>query len=224
MRVGTWNYETGLTPRRDAIASLDADVLALQEVGKDFKAFAEEHEGWTCEWQVGRVKKGVAVLTRHPFSISRIEFSRPCALSTLISGPNALVFRFVGFWAMSPSDADDGYAQQANELLSVIPSDGLPTVIAGDFNARSRNADHRANVKRLVERGLVSAYHRFYGIEQTDPWRDPTSFHRWNLGSPHHMDYVFLPDDWSVTDVSVGTFDDYVPTHLSDHMPVVVTV
>src|SRR4051794_32106296 len=109
MRLATWNYQTGLVPKWDAIEGLDADVLTLQEVGPGFKAFIEEHEGWTCEWQVGRYTKGLAVLARKPFAIGRVEFSRPCALSTLIVGPDDQTFRFVGFWAMTPRGVEDGY-------------------------------------------------------------------------------------------------------------------
>jgi hypothetical protein len=37
------------------------------------------------------------------------------------------------------------------------------------------------------------------------------------------MDFVFLPREWSVDAVEVGTFDDYTGLGSSDHVPVVVS-
>jgi endonuclease/exonuclease/phosphatase family metal-dependent hydrolase len=223
MRLATWNSQTGVAPNWDSIVGLNADVLSVQESEPDAKAYVEAHEGWTCEWQVGRYRKGVAVLARDPYKIEQTERSEPCSLSTLIRGPGDSRFRFVGFWAMTPKGIDDSYPRQATDLIMSIPRDDVPSVIAGDFNASSRNAHHLTNVAALSSRSMVSAYHAFHRIEHTDAWDDPTSYHDWNKDRPFHMDYVFIPSEWAIEAVEVGTFDKFAAARLSDHVPVIVT-
>jgi endonuclease/exonuclease/phosphatase family metal-dependent hydrolase len=225
MKLVSWNSQPGIARNWETIRGFNADVLTVQECEPDSKAFVESHAGWTCEWQVGLHHNGVAVLARDPYRIESVEQSGLCHLSTMIEGPGDAHLRFVGFWAMTPTGPEDGYPQQAKELIERLPRDVLPTVLAGDFNASSRNDQHVENVASLGARGLKSAYDDFYGAPDTYPGDHPTSYHQWNERLPHHMDYVFLPSDWSVEDVRVGTFAEYSATKRSDHMPLtVVTV
>lgn len=222
MRLVTWNSQPGAARNWETINGFDADILTVQECEPDTKAFVEGKDGWSCEWQVGRYQKGVAVLACDPYKIEGVEQSNRCFLSTIISGPDDSHIRFVGFWAMTPTGPEDGYPQQARGLIERLPRDGLATVLAGDFNASSRNAQHVENVALLGARGLVSAYDNFYGAPNSYPGDHPTSYHQWNEGLPHHMDYVFLPGDWDIEDVQVGRYAAYAATKRSDHMPVTV--
>jgi hypothetical protein len=222
MRIVTWNSEPGVALNWETITGFDADILTVQECEPNTKAFVEGNAGWTCEWQAGRYDKGVAVLARDPYGIESVERTGPCFLSTIIGGPGDSHLRFVGFWAMTPTGLDDSYPQQAKELIELLPRDELPTIMAGDFNASSRNDKHVENVASLGARGLKSAYDVFYGAPNTYPGDHPTSYHQWNEGNPHHMDYVFLPTGWAVEDVQIGTFAEYATTRRSDHMPVTV--
>jgi endonuclease/exonuclease/phosphatase (EEP) superfamily protein YafD len=54
-------------------------------------------------------------------------------------------FRFVGFWAMTPSYAKLSYTRQGTQLLTWLPDDGVSTIVAGDFNA-SKSSPHLGNV------------------------------------------------------------------------------
>jgi len=224
MRIGTWNCQTGLAPNWEHVQALDSDVLTVQECGPETKEFVESHSGWTCEWQAGRYREGVAVLAREPFRIASTELSEPCVLSVVIGSPASGQFRFVGFWAMTPVNEADGYPQQATRLIKWLPQDDLPTMVAGDFNASSRNPTHLSNVAALLERGIVSAYHSFHGLEHTDQWAAATSYHQWSEAKPFHMDYIFLPSRWEVEGVEVGTYEEYPAKRLSDHVPIVVSV
>jgi hypothetical protein len=38
------------------------------------------------------------------------------------------------------------------------------------------------------------------------------------------MDFVFVPQAWTIDAVEVGSFEDYVSAGLSDHVPLIVTV
>lgn len=105
----------------------------------------------------------------------------PFLISTVISGPER--FRFVGFWAMTEKHAGYSYPRQATRLIEALLDDGLPTVVAGDFNA-PKGHQHLGNVQRPRARGLVSAYHAFHGIEHSAVEADPTSYFQWQESRP----------------------------------------
>ena len=221
MRVATWNCQTGLSTNWDTIERLDADLVAIQECRDGTLEEAEEH-GWACEFQAGGYGKGIATLTRAPYVVEDRERTETFLISTIVSNGDDRI-RFVNFWAMSPKLTGYSYTRQATLLIESLPDDGIPTIVAGDFNA-SKSRAHLHNVRRLNERGLVSAYHRRYEREHAEPEDDPTSYHLWREDRPFHMDFIFVPQDWPIEGVDVGSYEDYCLTKLSDHMPVVVTL
>jgi exonuclease III len=222
MRLGTWNCQTGLGSHWDAVEKLDADVLTLQECGPGTPEQAADHPGWTCEYQAGGYGKGLAVLARSPYRIEKRESSsEPFLVSTVISEPER--FRFVGFWAMTPKFTGYSYTRQATRLIEQLPDDGLPTVVAGDFNA-SKSHHHLGNVRSLRTLGLVSAYHAYHRLEHSAKEPHPTSYFHWTKSRPYHMDFVFVPAEWHIHSVEVGAFDDYTRRGLSDHVPVLVSL
>ncbi len=87
--------------------------------------------------------------------------------------------------------------------------------------------NHRKLVEKLEALGLVSAYHEINGElqgQESQPtlyWRD-----RKRDGPTYHIDYIFVPRDWvgGVRSFSVGGFDDWVGSGLSDHVPLVMEV
>ena len=87
--------------------------------------------------------------------------------------------------------------------------------------------NHANAVATLEQLGLASAYHTVRGELQgqesvpTIYWRD-----RRKDGPTYHIDYVFLPSQWlsRVRELSVGTFEDWCGTGLSDHVPIVVDI
>jgi endonuclease/exonuclease/phosphatase family metal-dependent hydrolase len=58
-----------------------------------------------------------------------------------------------------------------------------------------------------------------FEAEATIYWRD-----RNKDGPKYHIDYCFVPSSWtgSLAAVSVGSFDDWVGSGLSDHVPLIV--
>jgi hypothetical protein len=212
----------GSVLRRSAVRHPSVSSARWSSVRFDAKSHELSRSGSPRAAVVGRHHDGVAVLARDPYRIEDVERSGPCYLSTIVGGPGGYRFRFVGFWAMTPTSPEDGYPQQARELVDGLPHDELATVVAGDFNASSRNAHHLENVALLGARGLVNAYNAIYGAPAVCPGDHPTSYHLWNEARPHHMDYVFLPRNWDIEDVQIGTFAEYSATRRSDHIPVTV--
>ena len=106
--------------------------------------------------------------------------------------------------------------------------------VAGDLNSNTIwdkpgwRINHSTKVRILEESfGLVSAYHAIRGeahgaeSEPTLYWRDRTKD-----GPTYHIDYIFVPSLWigKVRELSIGTFETWCGSGLSDHVPVVVDV
>jgi endonuclease/exonuclease/phosphatase family metal-dependent hydrolase len=124
---------------------------------------------------------------------------------------------------MTPKLAGYEYPQQATRLIERLPDDGVPTVVAGDFNA-SKSEAHFGNVRSLAAHGLVRAYHAYHRLDHRGVEADPTSYFHWMESRPYHIDCVFVPDVWLIPSVEVGTFEDYPRRGLSDHVPVLVSI
>jgi endonuclease/exonuclease/phosphatase family metal-dependent hydrolase len=69
--------------------------------------------------------------------------------------------------------------------------------------------------------GLVSAYHTHHNEKQGAETR-PTHYFHHHESERFHIDYVFVPKDWELGSVEMGSFGEW--GHLSDHVPVVVDV
>ena len=106
-------------------------------------------------------------------------------------------------------------------------------VVAGDLNNNAIwdkpgwRINHMPMVAALEKIGLRSAYHEISGEphgQETIPthyWRD-----RRKDGPTYYLDYIFLPEPWfaAVRHFSVGSFEDWCGSGLSDHVPIVVEV
>jgi hypothetical protein len=102
-------------------------------------------------------------------------------------------------------------------------------IVAGDFNADGlgRAAEKASGAftrlrSRLEEFGLVSAYHRHTG-EAFGAETNPTYYHRRKREAGFHIDFAFVPETLAEgVRVEVGTYDTWVATGRSDHVPVIV--
>jgi len=109
---------------------------------------------------------------------------------------------------------------------------GRNLVVAGDFNhnvawdrPRATIRNHANTISAWESLGLRSCYHSFTGEAQgletipTIYWRDRTED-----GPTYHIDFAFLPDRWirALRDLEIGTFQEWVATKLSDHVPMLI--
>jgi hypothetical protein len=123
------------------------------------------------------------------------------------------------------------YTRQLTAVIDAWEDElsGGDAILIGDLNASADETPtgkaHRANVERLHELGLRSAYHAHtdcdHGAEahMTLRWiaRGKRPLH-------YHCDFVFLPARWvgSVRRVEIGAMEHWVEAGLSDHAPVIV--
>jgi exodeoxyribonuclease-3 len=154
------------------------------------------------------------------------------AIPVRVRGPATL--NVLAVWAHHGktfyASAMQGPAQLAVHRYGRFLREG-PSVVIGDLNNhvrwdRPRKANNHANlVSQLEALGLVSAYHHFHAVPQgaelhpTLYWRDRTQD-----GPTYHIDYAFVPRASShlLRSVTVGTFDAWIATGLSDHVPLAI--
>ena len=147
------------------------------------------------------------------------------ALPVRVRGP--LAFNLLAVWAQ---DAGGVMRYVRNAMDALDDHQALlgsqPAIVAGDFNSNSvwdlkTKMGHSLLVERLRGLGLESAYHAHFNEQQGGESR-PTFFQNRNMERPFHLDYVFLPRDWTALyHVEVGKPESWLKH--SDHMPVVVS-
>ncbi len=159
LRVVTFNiwHDAGNWPQRlklivDALRAADADVIGLQEVLQDAKknlpnqaeTIAAALGGYRVEFMstspVGAANRyGNAILTRLPVVETATIKLEPfndyrTALRVRVRSDGRLVDMVNTHLAHQP-DAGPVRAQQINGLLGWLPTDDVPLVLMGDFNA-----------------------------------------------------------------------------------------
>ena len=118
------------------------------------------------------------------------------------------------------AEAIDAYSNELGEGRAVLTGDlnCCPQII----DKRKRQG-HMDNMAALTNLGMHSAVHHARSIDHGDEV-DGTLYWQWNRESPFHCDLTFVPSGWlpNLSRADVGTFDHWVETHLSDHVPVTV--
>lgn len=170
LRVATYNILAGTHGLDEVIAALrafDADLVALQEVDSRTRrsgrvdqpqviadalgmevAFVEHRR-----FDGGRI--GVALLSRHPLAdVERIAL--PDGVLAALRADVTIAGRVVHVFVvhLRPTDPRDSLAQQrsmdvtrrreAEAVLLRATADDVPTIVLGDFNARSNSPEYAA--------------------------------------------------------------------------------
>ena len=85
--------------------------------------------------------------------------------------------------------------------------------------------NHANEIRALARLGLVSAYHVSRGVEAGNEL-EPTFYWRRRAVDGYHIDYVFMPEEWSACafDLTVGPYEEWIGPGLSDHVPLVLEI
>lgn len=233
MRIVVWNCRMAFARKRELLFALKPDVAVIPECSRD-AARACAGEGYSVCWWGDNKHKGLAVIAGVPWALdSGRSWARHPAQKWIapvkVNGPTN--FLLVAVWACPVGTVRElnyvGQLFQAVKRHKRWFSEGVPTVICGDFNSNAildrgrKIMRHTAVVGMLAERNLLSAYHAFFSEEHGKETR-PTHYLWHRESKPFHLDYIFLPRPWiqSLSEVSVGSYAQW--RSWSDHMPVVV--
>lgn len=219
MRIVTWNCCGKFESNYRHLHGLGFDVAVVQECTplSDSPGVTSFIKNPTSD---PRSTKHLGLFARDPWTLTALEVDdMPWLVAATVDGP--LPHTILGVWTQGPSVVDHrtSYTAQVGFVVDRLLSglDG-PVVVAGDFNAPGNDADsirqHRANVAALEAHGLVSVGS---GSEV------PTYFHQRREPAQFSIDHVFIPKEWNAS-MQVGSFQDWVATGRSDHVPVLVDV
>jgi len=225
----------------DALLSLKPDIAVISECAnfEQLTARGDVPDLSGPPLWMGRNKhKGLGVFTFNGYSAHPAETFHQslCYILPLhIEGP--VQCNLIGVWAQNAS-AGLTRKHQAGPFRRALTKYKTfltqePCLIAGDLNNNifwdkpGWRANHQTAVDILETYGLTSAYHHTRGEAQgaestpTLYWRD-----RKKDGPTYHIDYIFLPTDWAdgIKELSVGSFEDWCGSGLSDHVPIVMDI
>jgi hypothetical protein len=190
-----------------------------------------ETESETCLWFGDNPRQGITVKATNGYRVYALprEPDVPKFVFPVdVRGPQN--FTLLAVWSKG--------GQKYRYVMGVVKAveayrsffESSPTVLIGDLNSNAIwdthhrvGLNHSALISLLLELGLVSSYHYFFGEAQGRETR-PTCYLLWNKERPYHIDYCFIPTAWAsrITQVKIGTDEEW--SKYSDHRPLLVEV
>jgi exodeoxyribonuclease-3 len=219
------------------ILKIKPDIAVISECAapEHMAKLAPRFAPTSSVWIGSNSRKGLGVFTFGAWqgelsSIHEDDF--PFVAPVHIEGPT--LFNLLGVWACH--NRPDSYRAKLGPLNRALTAyrsfiKERLTIVAGDLNDNviwdkpTKLNNHSVNVSELEDLGLRSAYHHWRAVEQgSEP--EPTLYWRNRTihGPRYHIDYCFVPESWTtaISAVTVGSFEDWVGTKLSDHVPLII--
>ena len=252
IRIVTWNCREKFHEKFEKIKELKADVYVIQECNPT----KEQISGYSQAAWSGTKRKGVGIFVRNELELEDKECSNENRVYNggfyvscrIKGGPNIL-----GIWAWHSRDSKKNIKDYSKDLLSDLKTYEEKIngnyIIAGDFNMDESNWRPEI-IQILKEKGLVSAYHKFFSTKFGDE-SDMTHYtkrktiqaddHEIVRYKPStHIDYVFVnenhkievkiqnPDYWIYEEREWirknGKWESEEQYRRSDHVPIVVDI
>jgi endonuclease/exonuclease/phosphatase family metal-dependent hydrolase len=225
LKVVTWNCAMALRRKLREVASLDADVLVLQECSRaDAELLKSIGLKLAC-WTGNNQHKGLALAAKPELKLTARAVR---GIQWAIRGAtgNGSPLGIVAMWACATENSEERYIRQVHKLLDRGVLEALPaaSVFLGDFNSNTiwdrmhRELNHSRAVDKFDLAGYKSAYH---GLRNEPQGKEatPTFFLQRNRKKPYHIDYAFLSPQMrrDLRNLEIGKPAAWL--QLSDHMP-----
>lgn len=230
-----------LHKKLDALMSLEPDIAVVCECAEPErlrKLVSTDVLSVDPVWVGSNPTKGLAVFAFNGYRAHLADEYDPSfhlVAPVRVEAPRA--FNLLAVWAQNASAGIRRKNQPGPLRLALDRYRNFlvssAAIAAGDFNNNvlwdkpGWLMNHADAVDVLDGYGLVSAYHELRNERQgeestpTHYWRD-----RRKDGPTYHIDFVFLPRTWidRTCEMTVGTYEDWCGSGLSDHVPLVVDV
>lgn len=213
-RMGEWERRAPLVI--DQLYELLPDVIALQEVDlmldQGMWISRQINQRLPREATHYRIKHAANTGKRASYhgigTLSRLEFCEHEILDLMTFERVAQRMRFtltgrdfvfVNTHLHHPPDATSERVEQLKYLLAWLDRDarGMPTVIAGDFNAYA----HEEGI-RLMKTRYRSAYEAVHGKEPEKTW--PTPVNDFDTSPDGALDYIFVSEEFDIKSVGLA--------------------
>ncbi|MBJ6126580.1 endonuclease/exonuclease/phosphatase family protein [Microvirga splendida] len=224
MRIVTWNVCDGFNRKFGHLERLDPDLAIIQEVRPGCLAFAGLSE--RSLWLGDEGQKGLAVIGYGGWKLSPAMSISERWFCPVIAHNGSQVLHIVAVWVDSSQECGPPTLSALAKLRDFV--EAAPTIIAGDFNhcvamdKRKSPGKRFSDVLKIFdELGLASAWHD-HKQEEHGQETAATLYWTWNRDRQFHIDFLFRSRSIDVEQALLGTYEQYVPTKISDHVPLVV--
>lgn len=214
MKILTWNCNGALRKKLPDIDSLQADIVVIQEC-EDPQFYKEHYLDWAGDylWIGTNRNKGIGVFPKNGNRVSALPWHGEFAITGVSKNHPSARWSTSDLKLFLPFSVNDNLTMLAvwtkgsdKEAFGYV---GKLWAVLGLF-AISKMHGHAVIYHQLMneQQGLESM---------------PTFYLQRNLNKPYHIDYAFATADLvGNCELDVGKSMEWI--HLSDHMPLVVTV
>jgi exodeoxyribonuclease III len=212
MRIVTWNCQMGLDKKVSALLSLNPEVAVVPECSAK-SAIALRQRGFNTLWFGLNPHKGLGVICRKEWPLRALPQPEQKWIAPVeVGAPTP--FALIAVWAcVAGEKRADRYIGQVYKALMAHPEwfgESLDLNSNTIWDAHRRVGNHSDVVKHMGERGLVSAYHEYFGEPQGEESRRTMCFYRRD-DRTFHLDYIFIPKEWAsrLKSVEVGGYEQW---------------
>lgn len=234
MKIITWNCNGAFRKKFHSILELNADIIVIQECENPAESKDVEYKKWAKNylWIGDSKNKGLAIFAKETITLQHLDWSDnfkdhsvkhflPCLINN--------DFQLLGIWTHQNKSPNFGYIGQLWKYLQVNKSNFKKILIAGDLNSNAiwdqwdRWWNHSDVIKELEEINITSLYHKYFKEIQGKETK-PTFFLQRNISKSYHIDYCFASRGFAknLKNIEVPEFTNWL--HLSDHVPVIITL
>lgn len=234
MKIISWNCNGAFRKKFHALLEFNADIYIIQECENPAESKDLEYKSWAKNylWIGDSKNKGLAVFAKEEINIQPLDWTNNFKVHSVKYFLPCLInndFQLLGIWTHQNKSPNFGYIGQFWKYLQVNKSNFKKIIIAGDLNSNAiwdqwdRWWNHSDVVKELEEITITSLYHKYFKELQGKETK-PTFFLQRNISKSYHIDYCFSSKEFetSLKHVEVPEFTNWF--HLSDHVPMIITL
>jgi exonuclease III len=226
MRLISWNCHDGFAKKSSALLSLEPDIAVLSEVKANHLEELDPFPNFVFAGAAPH--KGVAVVSWNGWELEQKHSVEQNWFLPVVARRGSVQINILAVWVKPTMNYVEPTLNELYRLKEFLSHEHV--IVTGDFNQnvifdKGRKGRRRFStaLQMFAELGLASVWHE----KKNEPHGEESSkslYFVYDECRGFHIDYTFASKSMmtAVTDVSLGTYADWVKTKLSDHVPLSV--
>lgn len=227
MRLVSWNCHDGFARKSPALLSLEPDIAVLSEVKAQHLAGLNPAPEFV--FAGASPQKGVAVVSWNGWELEQSQPVEQNWFLPVVARRGSAQINILAVWVKPTKNYVEPTLNELDRLKEFLSHEHV--IVTGDFNQnvmfdKGRKGRRRFSValEMFSELGLASVWH----VTKNETHGEESSkslYFVYDEARGFHIDYAFASKSMmrAVTDVSFGTYAEWVKTKLSDHVPLSVS-